>query len=417
MEINYKKISLLAGFLLLSVLIGYAIYYLFFKTTVSVPVINNAVQNAGQLPSAQTGQGGSQATWTKGQLPAGEGTIKTSGENLPAEAIPDKIAKGGLTATLPLSDTKSLASTISGDGASLYFYDQTDNKFYRLDRNGQKIALSDKNFFDAQAVTWAPDKTKAIIEYPDGAKIVYNFQTKKQYTLPKHWQDFDFSPQSDKIIAKSIGLDPENSWLIIANDDGSQAQAIEEIGANAAAVYPSWSPNNLSVALYAESLDFNRQTVYFVGQNKENFKSMVIEGRGPEFAWTPSGDKLIYSVYSDDTNLNPNLWIVDAKGDNIGVNRKQLNLQTWADKCTVASEQTAYCAVPTNLPEGAGLFPELAAASADNIYQVNLTTGAHSLIAVPDGAYNMKNISVSADETKLYFTDSASGKIYNIRLK
>ncbi|MCK9578920.1 MAG: hypothetical protein M0Q92_00530 [Methanoregula sp.] len=417
MELNYKKISLIAGFLLLCVLIGYAIYYLFFKpAAVSPPVATDTTQGTRQLPSAQTGSGGGQAIGAGGQLPTGQGATGETTKS-PIATAPNETAMGGITKVSTLSDSQSFAATLSSDGNNLYFYDQTDNKFYRLDKNGQKTALSAKNFYDVQKVTWAPNKEKAVIEYPDGAKIVYNFQTQQQYTLPKHWEDFDFSPQSDQLVAKSIGLDTENRWLVIANDDGSQARAIEEIGKNAAAVYPSWSPNNLSIALYAESLDFNRQTIYFIGQNKENFKSMVVEGRSPEFAWTPSGDKLIYSVYSDNTNLNPNLWIVNAKGDAIGANRQQLNLQTWASKCTVASEEIAYCAVPVSLPEGSGLFPELASESADNIYQVNLTTGSHSLIAVPDESYNIQNINVSADGANLYFTNGASGEIYKIKLK
>jgi len=218
-------------------------------------------------------------------------------------------------------------------------------------------------------------------------------------------------------VAKSIGLNPENNWLITANEDGSQARAIENLGANYPAAYSSWSPNNLSVALFTESIDFNRQRLYFIGQNDENFKSTTIEGRGPEFKWTPSGSRLLYSVYSDATNLNPSLWVVDAQGENIGANRQSLGIQTWADKCAFSNETVAYCAVPVNLPEGAGLFPELAQNTADSIYKIDLTTGSYSLAAVPDGAYDIQTIIVSADERQLYFTDGSTGNIHKMRLK
>ncbi|PIT93433.1 hypothetical protein COU00_04420 [Candidatus Falkowbacteria bacterium CG10_big_fil_rev_8_21_14_0_10_43_11] len=420
MEINYKKISLAVGFLVFCVLIGYFIFWLFFKPAGSLlPSVSPAATTpGGQLPAAKTGTGavGETGIGAGGKLPGAETTAQTA-ETVSAPAAPDATARGGVTAVTAVNQTDSLAPTLGNNGRDVYYYSRDDGKFYRLNQNGQTVALSDKTFFDVQSVTWAPNKDKAVLEYPDGANILYDFTAQRQFTLPKHWQEFDFSPQSNQIVAKSIGLDPENNWLIVSNEDGSQARALENLGNNADKIHSSWSPNNLSVALFTESLDFNRQTLYFVGQNKENFKSTVIEGRGLESQWAPSGDRLLYSVYSDDTNLNPSLWIVDAKSENIGANRQQLNLQTWANKCNIVSDQTAYCAVPQSLPEGAGLFPELANETADSIYKINLANGSRSLLAVPDGNFNVQNIVVSSNESELYFTDGATGGMYKMRLK
>jgi len=418
MEINYKKTLLVAGFLVLCIVIGYFIYRLFFQPN-NIPknIEQQQGTNTGQLPETVNGAAGSEAAGQGGTLPAtGAGTTEQP-EQTAGQTTASAIANGGLTQTTALNQTNSLAPIVGPDGSRVYFYNRDDGKFYSVNGQGQAVSLSDRTFYDVSAVTWSSDKNKAIIEYPDGAKILYNFQTQKQSSLPKHWQDFNFSPQSDQIVAKSIGLDSNNRWLVVANDDGSQAKTIEAIGDNYNNVYSSWSPNNLSVALYTESIDFNRQILYFIGQNGENFKSTVIEGRGPEFQWTPDGNKLLYSVYSNDTALNPSLWIVDAAGEAIGSNRQPLNLQTWADKCSVVSDSAAYCAVPRNLPEGAGLFPELAAGSEDVIYKINLTNGSHSLVAIPDNAYNIKNLMVSANEKELYFTDNATGNIRKIRLK
>ncbi|MEK7067795.1 MAG: hypothetical protein AAB956_02255 [Patescibacteria group bacterium] len=419
MAINYKKIILTVGFLLGCLLIGYLIYALFFKST--LPSVTTGPQptapSLAQLPSAKVGAGGSVS------IDAGTGKLPSEKKAAPSETTQTlgqeaaAVAQGGLTKTTLLSSVSSFASTLSDNGADIYFYNRADGQFYRLNGNGQATALSEKKFFNVARVNWAANKQKVIMEYPDGANILYNFQTGQQITLPKHWQDFDFSPRSTEIVAKSIGLNPENNWLIIANEDGSQARAIENLGANYPALYSSWSPNNLSVALFTESIDFNRQRLYFIGQNDENFKTTTIEGRGPEFQWTLSGSRLLYSVYSDATNLNPSLWIVDAQGENIGANRKPLGIQTWAHKCALPSETVAYCAVPVSLPEGAGLFPELGQNTTDNIYKIDLATGSASLAAVPEGAYNIQTIVVSADERQLYFTDSISGNIHKIRLK
>ena len=171
------------------------------------------------------------------------------------------------------------------------------------------------------------------------------------------------------------------------------------------------------VAMYTKGVDFNRQEVYFIGLNDENFKSTIIEGRGFQPEWSPKGDQLVYSVYSSDNDMKPQLWIVDAQGDNIGNDRRRLNIETWAEKCTFAGQSKMYCAVPDSLPEGAGLFPELAKSTKDNLYQIDINTGLKKLVAVPDGSYNMSNIIVSDSGDNLFFTDNNTQKLYKIKLK
>ncbi|MFA5318001.1 MAG: hypothetical protein WC323_00785 [Patescibacteria group bacterium] len=420
MQINYKKILIITGFIILCVAIGYGIYFLFFKSS---PIIDTGGEESavssgnGDLPTGAEGGNTNIITGTGGSLPEGGGSGTDSAGSAPNPVPADKIARGGITQTSKLNSSPSFAAALSDDGSYVYYYNQDDGKFYKIDSNGQTSLISNKTFYNVENVNWAPDKQRAVIEYPDGANILYNFKAQKQVTLPKHWEDFDFSPQSDKIVAKSMGIDSENRWLITANDDGSRAQAIEHLGDEGDRVYSSWSPNNLSIALFTEGMDFDRQKLYFVGQNKENFKATIVEGRGIDFQWTPSGDKLLYSVYSESTNLKPELWIVDAKGDSIGSNRQRLNLQTWAEKCSIYDEKTIYCAVPKSLPEGAGVFSELARESTDDIYKINLTNNSCQLIAVPDGEYNMQNIIVSENEKYLYFTDSQTNNIHKIQLK
>ncbi|NTU99327.1 hypothetical protein HGA64_04995, partial [Candidatus Falkowbacteria bacterium] len=265
--------------------------------------------------------------------------------------------------------------------------------------------------------TWSPNKNKAVLEYPDGANIIYDFDKQKQITLPSHWKDFSFSPSGDQIVFKSMGQDVDNRWLATVNEDGSQIKGVESLGNKDATVYSEWSPNNQIVAMFTEGKDFNRQEVYFVGLNGENFKSTVVEGRGFEPKWSPQGSQLMYSVYSADTDMKPNLWVVDAQGDSIGNNRRNLNVNTWADKCNFSNGNTAYCAVPRSLDEGAGLFPELKDNTVDDLYQIDVTTGNKKRVAVPQGDYTINNIMISQDQKYLYFTDKGTNQIHKINLK
>jgi dipeptidyl aminopeptidase/acylaminoacyl peptidase len=368
-----------------------------------------ATTTPGGLPKAGEGGGKITTPGAGGQLPAGTGT--------PFEQKPSETANGGITKTKELSSASSMSATLGSTGSNLQYYNKTDGKFYRLNANGQAEAISDKVFHSVEKVVWSPNKNKAILEYPDGANIIYDFTDEKQISLPSHWKDFDFSPSGGQIVMKSMGLDPSNRWLAIVNEDGSKVRAVESMGENEGTVYPAWSPNNQSVAMYTKGVSFDRQEVFFVGLNNENFKSTIVEGRDFRPKWDPAGDKLLYSVYSSANDLKPSIWLVNASGDNIGSSRKSLNLETWADKCTFAKNSDIYCAVPENLEEGAGLFPEMAKNTKDNLYKIDAKTGAKKLLAVPDGSYNMSNIIISDNSSNLYFTDETTGKIYGIRLK
>ena len=408
---RYKKIFLAIGFLAAVILIGWLIWRTFFSPTPTEPApVVTGTTTASGLPTAGPGGEVSGEINGPGGLPAGSNVTGAPDPNKPSE-----IALGGLTKTEAITKSPTLDPTLSKTGGVQY-YNKDDGRFYTLDKNGQAVLMSDKVFYDVQNVVWAPDKGKAVIEYPDGKKILYNFSDKSQVTLPTHWEDFSFSPSSGQLISKSLGLNPENRWLTVSNDDGSKAINIENIGTNDQTVYPSWSPNGQIVAMYTKGVDFNRQEVFFVGLNDENFKSTIVEGRGFQSQWSTTGDRLLYSVYNTDTNLNPKLWIVDASGNNISQNRKGIDLNTWASKCTFASNTEVYCAVPDSLDKGAGLFPELADKTKDSLYKINLTTGTKELVAVPDGAYNISQIMVPSDTKTLYFTDKQTNQIYKVNL-
>lgn len=416
---RYKKVFLILLFFAVVFAAGYFLWIFFFKPTTVIIPSGDVTGALSGLPTAGLGgEIGGDITGA-GNLPGdggitpGPGGLTGSGSN---PNLPSEVAEGGLTKTELAANVPILNPTTSGSG-QVQYYNPIDGKFYRLDENGQATLMSDTVFHNVNNVVWAPDKDRAILKYPDGNKILYNFSTEKQVTLPKHWEDFSFAPSSDKIVSKSIGLDPENRWLMVSNEDGSNAKAIEAIGTNADTVYPSWSPNNQIVAMYTKGIDFDRQEVFFLGLNEENFKSTIIEGRGFQSQWSEAGNNLLYSVYHSRDDLKPRLWIVNASSDTIGQNRQSLDLQTWANKCTFASETEIYCAVPDTLERGAGLFPELADKTKDSLYRIDLTTGAKQLIAVPDGAYNVSQIVVPGDQNYLYFTDKKTDLMYKVKLK
>jgi dipeptidyl aminopeptidase/acylaminoacyl peptidase len=300
------------------------------------------------------------------------------------------------------------------------YYDSNSGLFYAINANGVLTPLSNKKFFQVKNVTWSGDNKKAVLEYPDGSNIVYDFATDSQVTLPKHWQDFSFSSDGGKIISKSIGADVNNQWLIISDTNGANAKVIAALGGNADKVQVAWSPSNQVVGFSATgdpTSEFGTQEIYLIGQNKENFKSLKVQGLNFKAAWAKEGDRLIYNVANPANGYRPALWVTDASGDNVGSNTAKVNLNTTIDKCAIVSGYKAYCAVPKDLPEGAGLDMSIVENTQDSFYFVNLRTGATSLIGEPSTSYNVSQISVSSDEKYIYFTDAANNGLHQIKIQ
>ena len=401
---NLKKVALILAFIAVTAGVGYLLYRFFFA----------AAPPAVVTPPPVTGQPAG------GGLPtAGQGVPTTPGGVTPPVGLPtaSQVASGGPTQTTVVEQAPVLSPLITKSG-NLNYYNQVDGKFYRQLTDGTVAAMSGKAFPDARSVEWSPQGDAAVIEFPDDTKVLYNFDTQKQVTLPKHWQDFSFSGDGKSIAAESIGIDESNRWLIDVASDGSNANLIEPLGENADKVTVAYSPNNTVMAFSdtADPVGFDTRDMLVIGRNHENYKAIRVEGFDFTPLWSPSGDHLIFSAAGSIDSFKPVLWFVDAKGDSIGDNRTDLHVNTWADKCTFADEATVYCAVPDDLPEGAGLQRDIAADTPDGIYKIDLRSGRTVKIGQPDEPTSIKQVLVSQDGSKLFFTD-ASGIMKSMRLK
>jgi len=416
MNLDWKKLGIMALFLGAVALFAFFIYYFFFRQfiTPSETVVTNTNQTTGQLPVTININGRIYTVNSNTGLPVTNDNtntiINTSTNNQPSET-----ASGGLTTVNELTKTPSLFAIATKNGQVIY-YNPADGKFYTLSADGDIKEFSDEVFFNVSGAIWSQNRDKAILEYPDGSNIIYDFKTKEQLTLPQHWYDFTFSPTDQQIAFKSGALDPENRFLAVAKLDGSQPIILENLNDQGDKFNVNWSPNQQMVATFTQGKDLDKSEVYFVGLNNENFKYMLVEGRDFRGQWSPTGDKMVYSVYSSNNDFKPQLWVSDAGANTIGNNRHSIGLETWADKCTFSSNSNLYCAVPNSLPVGAGMNSLVANSTADKLYEINLDTGAKTLIANPDGDHTMSNIIINENLNYLMFTDTNNNKIYKINL-
>jgi len=401
-----KKILLVTGFIASVVGIGAALYFMFLAPTAQPTNVAGNIETpigGGNLPTAGLGQPTTGVT-------GGEPTLPKASE----------VAHGGLTKTTMLTTAAVADVTLSSDGQGMNYYDQSDDRFYTIDSIGEVVKLSNKQFPDVENTAWNTNGTKAVIEFPDGSNVVYDFTNETQVTLPQHWEDFEFSPNQDQIIAKSLPLDPDSRVLVVSNADGSQAQAVQALGENADKVQVNPSPTDQIIAFSDTAGDqngFGRKMILPIGKNQENFKGITVEGMGFESLWSPRGDILLYSVYGSYSDYKPLLWVVDGTVNSIGDDRRSVGLNTWVDKCVFSESDVVYCAVPQSLDANAGLQRALSADVPDDVYKIDLSTGRSSLVARPSEDLTMENLQVTDDNSLLYFTNSTDGRLGYIKLK
>ena len=407
---NSKRIIFVVFFVLFSLAAGYALYYFFFRPT--------APPGAEALPAGyegQFGQAGPRGTVTTTQ-PTGPGTLPVAGGTAGGETGAAAVATGPSdVAVLRDSVTQAVSPDSKGN---MRYYSPDDGRFYRINPDGSLALLSDKQFFDVQTVSWGNVSDEAILEFPDGSNVYYSFDDQRQVELPQHWTDFTFAPKQEEIVAKSIGMDVNNRFLITSKPDGNEATAVYHMGTNADLVIPSWSPNNQVIGFSntGEAQPDKAQQIYLLGPNHEQYKALTVPGAGFVPNWSPTGKRLLYSVYHERDDNKPVLWVSDASGQDIGRNRQRLNLMTWADKCVWATDSSLICAVPVALAKGAGFDRNAYSDTPDDIYSIDLQSGASKKINTPDQNYPVRSPVLSQDKTKLMFTDAVTGKLYSYTL-
>ncbi len=407
-----KRIFTVILFVCAVIVIGYLLYFFFFKPQTPAPTSPMATPGLnGSLSKAGAGSG-------VGSNPSGPGALPSSGGVAVPVSPGAPETNGAPSRTTVLRDAITNSLSLSPSGTGVRSYNPLDGKFYRVLDDGTLASMSNQTFYNVQQVTWGNQTDKAVLQFNDGSKMIYNFSTQTQYSVPNYWQDFSFSPNDSSLAAKSVGNNENNRFLVVTDDKGGNAKYIEDIGNHQDDVHVSWSPNNQIIAysFTGDPVGFDRQAIVMVGQHQENFKELMVEGRGFIPNWSPSGNNILYSVYSSADNFEPSLWVSGAVGDMINADRRHINLQTWADKCAWQNEHTIICGVPTSLPQGAGLQRETANTIPDTIERVDIDTGTVTNLGQPDGNVAVQQPVLSKDGQSLYFSDAQTGKLIKFSL-
>ncbi|MFA6304255.1 MAG: hypothetical protein WC669_00705 [Patescibacteria group bacterium] len=267
MNERFKKIIIVILFAAAVFTMAYLIYYYFFKPVQPdvLPLNNNQNQNfpGGQLPLINSGDVNRIGnTNVNGALP--------SISQLPEGVIISETATGGYTRVNSIGSSKLISPQLNSSGGFNYF-NSAEGRFYKIGADGTATQLTAERFYAVQKVTWSPGGASAVLEYPDGSNIVYDFAKNQQYSLPKELENFSFSSSGGELAASAIGQGEENNWIVTANPDGSNIQFVERLGANADKVDINWSPNGQMVAMYKKNVGTDAQELFLSAGTKKIF--------------------------------------------------------------------------------------------------------------------------------------------------
>jgi len=421
-----KQFLLFGGLIITVILIILGIYFVFFRAFTGTTNTDNANQPSNQsantngidFPTINSVTNGSTNTSNLNTNQLAVNTNTTSPTN--ATGIDTTIANGGPTTVVRLTTNYTQDPTTDANGSGLLYYDRTRQLFIHQDAAGAESLLSPDTFPEISRTIWSPRKTAAILEFPDGSNVYYDFVARRQVTLPRELSEIVFAPDGTKIAYKFLGDDADMRWLAVAAPDGSNQQIIEFLGDRQDDVVVTWSPSGTIIAWFSQDLPDGSE-IFPVGQFGENYPSFNVPGIGFAGSWLGDGTRLVYNLVTSANDYRPSLWLTTVEGDRVGRTQQSLSLATWVDKCTMPASTTAYCAVPTALPTGAGLYRELAAGVPDSLWQVDVASGRASKLADPytvegERKLTASSLSLSADGRYLYFLDDNTHRLFRLTL-
>ncbi len=418
MSDNTKKFILLILFIIVSIGLAFLIYYVFFAPKKQVSVIEQPGQTqTGEFPSS--GEGPSQTNEIEGGITPSGGEVGQGSEIGQAESTQEFQTNAKEIVSKNILKIKTYSDVNNG----MVYYDDLNQNFYKVSQDGNIIKLSDRKFYAVKDATFSPTENRAIIEYPDNRKVLYDFDKDEFIArFPEQTQDFSFSNAGDKLSYKWIDYYEENNYLVTSNPDASNFKFIRQIADQSKNIDTVWSPDGEVMATFRKQYDVERQEIYFLNENDKNLRSLLVDGFNFSGMWNSKGDKLFYNVTEARKDFKPVLWVANGQADGLGYGKMSLGISTWVDKCSFSksNDSTVYCAVPDELPTGSGLNAALANGVAYSIYKININTGTSEVVAQPivnNNRVSIDKIYTSANDSSLYYTDSSNGYLYSIDLK
>lgn len=333
-----------------------------------------------------------------------------------------EVASGGQTRVNTVTADIFNAPAVNSASGDIYSYSPIMGSFLKVDEAGNTDFVSDKQFYNVEEVAWSPNGDSAIMEFGDGTNLYYDFDQDVAVRLPDQISEPRFNESGDKIAFEWYDeIDYDRNYIGVSNPDGTGVRFVELLGDVGDRVHIEWSPESEYIATVRNSKNGNAQELTFIGQNGENYKKLSVPGANVEYDYVPNSSKMLISSINMASGGVHELYIANADQDNFG-SIVSTGLKTTIHKCAMNDSGTAaYCAVPRIVTKGSALVPQLSSGSPEDFYEVDLATGESALIAVPEhdelAGIVVKDVMLSSDQKTLFFTNQTDGRLLSLQLE
>ncbi|MFA6047406.1 MAG: hypothetical protein WCV59_01810 [Parcubacteria group bacterium] len=346
-------------------------------------------------------------------------TAKTTPEKtaeIPAPTVPKDEVK-----IKALSDEAVIAPVYIPTDNAIEYYSKT-GQTYKIDTDGaNKITISSKELPGLAGVLWSPDQTKVITKFTgaDGSAqfYYYDYSTQKAVPIKKNVDEIAWQATGNKIFYKFYDPKTKKRTLNVSNPDGSGWTKLADIDYRNISI--AQIPKSGLVSFW-NSADSYSQTIFetvplISGEKKAIYK----EKFGADYMWSPDGNLVLVSSADQRAGTKMQLAVMNYNGGEY----RNLDIPTFVSKCVWSRDgKTIYYSLPGNIPASAILpneYMEGKFKTTDTFWKVNVADGKKTRILettdIKD-SYDATGLFLNLDESFLFFTNKADGKLYRIAL-
>ncbi len=319
--------------------------------------------------------------------------------------------------TNPINET--ILNAVTGPSNSIFYYSLDDQAFKKASFEGKdKTTLMTNLPGKVLRVNWSNKRDGALVlieSSPTPRWYSINFPTKSLTPLKPEITKATWGSLGDKIYY--LFKDPTTKELSLnrANADGSDWKEITKVGSKD--LFLGTIPQSNRISFWTRPNGLEESFFEAIDADGGN-RAKLLNGRfGGDYLWSPNGERVIVS-----TSLTKGGPLTLAVMNKNGGELQSLNIPTLISKVVWSSDSSKlFYALPGGL--GEALLPndyfEKNLASQDTFWQIDLGTGTSSrLLELSDigQSFDSTDLSLSADERILFFTDRVTKRVYRIEL-
>ncbi len=292
-----------------------------------------------------------------------------------------------------LTDRQVTFAINSSNKGGVLYYEKNTGKIFEVNTDDKtEQVVSDKTFSDLNSVIWSPNRKETLnfLNPPSGSSLkYYSLSTSSSVDLGSNIQSAAFSPDGNLVAYYYFDESTQDGKIMMTQPNGLYQKKI--LNTRLKDVSITWpSKDNMAIRTGAD---------VFLLTEGGSLTKLIEGGLGFEEKWSPSGKKLLFSVFSGDTQ-NPStlLWLKDVES------KEEIpsELIGSANQCVWSIDDIhIFCSIPDS-------------SSADVIYKINTNDWSSKMVAEP--MMSVKELLLSNLEDNLIFISATDEKLYSIKI-